>query len=183
MNFALNQNTRTELTISGNTIANATDDGIDLNLFDNAQGTVTITNNQISNANSGGVGFSNIGIEVDADNDSRLQLLIESNTITGSSEQGISIFSGAGGGSPQISTSVRLNTLTGNNVSGLASGGFDAQTLDTSRMCLQLRNNTSDTFVLANNGGTFQVETGTNTGTVNQTGTTAAPPFVDCTVP
>ena len=183
MNFVFNQNSNTQLTISGNTIDTASDDGIDLNLFDDAVATVTISNNQISNANSGGIGFSNIGIEVDADNNSQLQLLIESNTITGSGDQGISIFSGAGGGNSQISSTVQFNILTGNNVSGLTSGGFDAQTFDTSTMCLQLSNNTSDTFALINNSGTFQVQIGVNTGTVTQSGTTVAPPFVGCTVP
>lgn len=183
MNFGLNQNSRTQLTITGNTIDTASDDGIDLNLFDDAVSEVTISNNRISNTNSEGVGLGNIGIEVDAEGNSQLRLLIQSNTITTSGDQGISIFAGSGGGNPQILTSVRLNTLTDNNISGLATGGFDAQTFDTSRVCLQLQNNTSDRFDLINNSGTFQVEAGTNTGTVNQVATTSAPPFVNCTVP
>jgi hypothetical protein len=180
MNFAFNQDSRLQLTIDRNTINTASDDGIDLNLFDNAVATVTISNNEISNANSEGSGTNNIGIEVDADDNSQLQLLIESNRITGSSDQGISIFTG---GSPQVFTTVRLNTLTGNNVGNAATGGFDAQTFDTSKMCLQLQDNTSDRFELINNSGTFQVEIGANAGTVNQVETTVAPPFVDCTVP
>jgi len=183
MNFAFNQDSRLQLTIDRNTINTASDDGIDLNLFDNAVATVTISNNQISNTNSEGIGTNNIGIEVDADDNSQLRLLIESNRITGSSDQGISIFTGALGGSPQVFTTIRLNTLTGNNVGNAATGGFDAQTSDTSKMCLQLQDNTSDRFELINNSGTFQVEVGTNAGTVNQVGTTVAPPFVDCTVP
>lgn len=183
MNFGLNQNSKTQLTITGNTIDTASDDGIDLNLFDDAVSEVTISNNRISNTNSQGVGLGNIGIEVDADGNSQLRLLIGSNTITASGDQGISIFAGSGGGNPQILTSVRLNTLTDNNISGLATGGFDAQTFDTSRVCLQLQNNTSDRFDLINNSGTFQIEAGTNTGTVNQVATTSAPPFVNCTVP
>jgi hypothetical protein len=183
MNFRLNQRTRTQLTVSGNIIDTAADDGIDLELSDDAVATVTLSNNQIANTNSEGLGFNNIGIEIDADGNSQLQLLMESNTIRSSADQGISIFSGSAGGTSKIFTSVRLNTLTGNNVSGLATGGFEAQTFDASTMCLQLRNNTSDSFELVNNTGTFQAEIGTNTGVVNQVGTTAAPPFVGCTVP
>ena len=183
INFGLNQSSSTQLTITGNSIDTASDDGIDLNLFDDANSNVTIANNQISNTNSEGVGLDNIGIEVDADGNSQLRLLIESNKITASGDQGISIFSGAGGGSPQIFTTVRLNTLTGNNLSGITTGGFETQTFDTSRVCLQLRDNTSDRFDLINNSGTFQVEVGTNTGTVNQAATNIAPPFVNCTVP
>ncbi|MBW4576311.1 MAG: right-handed parallel beta-helix repeat-containing protein [Aphanothece sp. CMT-3BRIN-NPC111] len=170
VNFGLNQNSRTQLNVSGNSITNTNDDGIDTELFDNAVVTATISNNQVSNS-------GDIGIEVDADNNSQLRLVIKSNTVTGSANQGISIFSGAAGGSAKIFASVRLNRLTGNNVSGLANGGFDAQTFDTSRMCLQLDNNTSDRFTLVNNSGTFQVENtlSTNTGTVNRTGTTNVP--------
>jgi DNA-binding protein YbaB len=183
MNFGLNQNSRTELTITGNTIDTASDDGIDLELSDDARATVSISNNQIANANSQGFGFGNIGIEADTNGNSQLQLLMESNTIRGSAEQGISLFSGVAGGSSKLFTTVRFNTLTGNNLSGLASGGFDAQTFGTSTTCLRLDNNTSDTFALVNNGGTFQVEAGTNAGVVNPIGTTAAPPFTGCTPP
>jgi hypothetical protein len=184
MFFGFNQSSRVQqLTLSGNTINTVADDGISLLLSDNSVATVTISNNQISNASSQGIFFGNIGVQVDADDNSQLQLLLDSNTITGSGDPGISIFAGAGGGSPQVFTSVRLNILSGNNVNGFTTGGFDAQTFNTSTMCLRLSNNTSDTFNLVNNGGTFQAEVGTNTGTATPVGTTAAPPFVGCTVP
>jgi hypothetical protein len=180
MFFSLNQSSRTQLTISGNTL-NTSEvafdvGGIDIEMFDNAVSTFTISNNQIANPGE-------FGIVVDANGNSQLQLLIESNTITGSSNAGISLFS-LGGGNSQISTTVRLNTLTGNNLGSLATGSFEAQTFDAGSICLQLVNNTSDTFALTNNGsGILQAQVGTNTGTVTPIGTTAAPPFSGCTVP
>jgi hypothetical protein len=170
MNFLVDKNSRTQLTVSGNTINNAKGDGIDIDLLDNARATATVSNNQIINSGA-------TGIQADADNNSQLRLVLDSNTVRGSRNQGISIFSGAGGGTAKIFASVRLNALTGNNVSGAAIGDFDAQTFDASTTCLQLRNNTGGNFALVNNGGTLQVENTlpTNTGNVNQTGTTTVP--------
>lgn len=185
MFFALNQNAVVEqLIISGNVINTVSEDGISLRLTGDAEAIATISNNQITNVNSGGVFFGNIGIQVDADDNSQLQLLLESNTVTQSAEQGISIFAGLAGGNPQIATTVRLNTLTGNNVNSFVNSDFEAQTFAGATMCLRLNDNTSDTFTLINNGsGTFQAEVGANTGTVTPVETTAAPPFVGCTVP
>lgn len=183
LRFALNQNAKLNLLVSGNTITTTSDDGIDFDILDSTVATVTISNNQIFNANSQGLGFDNFGIEVDADNNAQLQLLIDSNTITGSGNRAISIFAGGTGGSPQVFTSVRSNNLRGNNVSSTDIAGFEAVTFGRSTMCLQLRDNTSEAFFLGNNGGAFQAEVGGNIGAIDQRGTTPAPPFVNCTVP
>lgn len=183
MRFALNQNSQLNLLVSGNTITTTSDDGIDFDILDSTVATVTISNNQIFNANSQGLGFDNFGIEVDADNNAQLQLLIESNTITGSGNRGISIFAGGVGGSPQVSTSVRLNDLRRNNVSSTEVAGFEAVAFGGSTICLQLRGNTSEAYFLGNNSGRFQAEVGGNIGVIDQRATTSAPPFVGCTVP
>jgi hypothetical protein len=104
------------------------------------------------------------------------QVLIESNTITGSQFNGITITADE---NATISTSVRFNTLSGNNqVGAFGGGGLDAQTYNNASTCLQLVNNNSTSnngsdFNLANNNvgiSTFQVEDSlsTNTGTVTQ---------------
>lgn len=183
MRFALNQNSQLNLLVSGNTITTTSDDGIDFDILDSTVSTVTISNNQIFNANSQGLGFDNFGIEVDADNNAQLQLLIESNTITGSGNRGISIFAGGTGGSPQVSTSIRLNDLRGNNVSSTEVAGFEAVAFGGSTICLQLRDNRSEAYFLGNNSGTFQAEVGGNIGVIDRRETTSAPPFVGCTVP
>jgi hypothetical protein len=162
---SLGENSRTEqVAIESNTIDSSDALGIWILPSGSARaGSVTIRSNTISNSGLNRnptsnpdfdfTGFLN-GIEVNAEDseDSGIErLLIESNNVVTSAENGISIKAAT---SLRLLSGVRLNTITGSG-----SFGAVAETVKTGNLCLQLRENTSDRgFQLRQTSGTLQVE-------------------------
>ncbi len=134
--------------IDGNTIKDSGPDGIFVRTRINGQAKATITNNTINN--SGLTSGTTIGIEVSAEENSKLQVLLSGNTITGNRAEGILIrdnATAAGGvnaGNAQLNGVVKNNTITGNNTATTAgSGAFTARANSNANLCLQLQKNTA----------------------------------------
>ncbi|WP_199246072.1 right-handed parallel beta-helix repeat-containing protein [[Phormidium] sp. ETS-05] len=189
---ALGENSRIEqIAIESNQIEGSDAQGIwILPAGNSSTGLVGIRSNTISNSglnrNPTGnaefdfTGFLN-GIHIDAEPSESggiERLLIESNTITNSAENSISI---------NATTSLRL--LSGvrfNSITGSGNFGIIAETLKTGNLCLQLRDNQSDrNFQLTQTSGTFQVEDTltTNSGAVSTSGTITTVPLGTCQAP
>lgn len=189
---SLGENSRTEqVAIESNTIDSSDAQGIWILPSGSARaGSVTIRSNTISNSGLNRnptsnpdfdfTGFLN-GIEVSAEDSEGggiQRLLIESNRVGTSAENGISIKAAT---SLRLLSGVRLNTITG-------SGNFGAvaETVKTGNLCLQLRENTSDRGLqLRQTSGTLQVEDAlsTNAGAVSTSGTITTVPQGTCQVP
>ncbi|MCS6813162.1 MAG: right-handed parallel beta-helix repeat-containing protein, partial [Cyanobacteria bacterium] len=168
-------------TISNNTANNSVSAGIFLQVDTpdaSAERVFTIANNTVTN-NGTGPSFAP-GIQVEALNNARLRVTIDSNVVTGNADGGVGLFT-SGAGTATLFSRVRLNTITGNG--GLI-GDLNTNIVvggNNTRLCIQPNNNTIGTFNRQNNAGgaaVIQVEgplPGTNTitslpapiGTVN----------------
>ncbi|NEP09848.1 MAG: hypothetical protein F6K14_06420, partial [Symploca sp. SIO2C1] len=114
-------NTQQELTINSNTISGSGQQGINL---DNISGTSIVSNNQITNSAAAGIFAQTAG-------NNQQELTINSNTISGSGQQGINLDNIGG-------TSIVSN----NQITSSGAEGIFAQTAGNTQQQLTLDNNT-----------------------------------------
>ncbi len=135
--------------IDNNTIKDSGPDAIFVRSRINGQAKATITNNKIDN--SGLTTGTNIGIEVSAEENSKLNVLIDKNTITGNRAEAILVRNnatatgGVNAGSAQLNAVVTNNKLVGNNTAAVGAAAFTARANSNANMCLRLQNNTAGT--------------------------------------
>lgn len=126
--------------VSNNTISNSGNNGIAVGARGTGQQTVTVSNNTITNTLTTG---ATRGIDVVTQENGKLQLTLDTNTISGSRAEGIRIRTGTNAGSSQVNASVKNNNVLSNNTAGTATGTLTASSANNSNFCLALRNNTA----------------------------------------
>ncbi|HBR74077.1 MAG TPA: hypothetical protein DEA78_10260, partial [Cyanobacteria bacterium UBA11159] len=154
-------NSTSTITINNNTANNNGINGIFLESFNFSTSTATISNNIAS-----GNGLD--GISTRTNNNSFLRSLVQGNTTNNNGRFGIEMTTF---NTSRLFTGVRFNTLIANPGSFFPffPFGFGAQTLETSTLCLDLRNNSSSNgFVFNPVSGTFNGNASGNNGTVVQ---------------
>ena len=178
-------------TVTNSAIANSGLDGI---VATNVTGTATVSNNTVNASGQTGIAFTNDagtldltltdnqvttsgdrGVLLNTTNAAELNALVENNTISGSTNDGLAVIAD---GTSAIATGIRFNTLTDNAAAGTA--GLNAVANDNSNICAQLGDNTSTTagvpgFNLQQNVGdptAFDAEIrANNVGTLTTSGT------------
>jgi len=164
-------------TISNNQLVDSAIAGVEVNLRDTGKATATISNNTITNSLTTG---STRGIDVQTRESPTLNLLVDTNNISGSRADGVRVRIGTNAGTSQANVSIRNNVLLGNNTTGGGTSGLFARSQNNSNFCLQLQNNQAGStaatgFQLTRSSpSTFQIENSvliTNTGTLSQSGT------------
>lgn len=159
--------------ISNNTISDSGPDAIYVRTRINGQATATVANNKITSTLTTG---STRGINVEAQENSKLQIVLDGNTISGSRAEGIRVRSGTSTGNAQLNAVVKNNDVAvNNNTAALGTAGLTVSAASNSNFCLALQNNkagaTAATGYSFSKAGTsiFRVETallpGTNVGT------------------
>ncbi len=135
--------------IDNNKITDSGPDAIFVRSRINGQAKATITNNTI---NSSGLTTGNtLGIEVSAEENSKLQALVDKNTITGTRAEAILIrdnataTGGVAAGNAQLNAVVTNNKLVGNNTATTGAAALTARANSNANMCLRLQNNTAGT--------------------------------------
>ena len=172
LEVAASGNSTSTVTIDNNQVFSSTRNGIFIDSKESSTTNATITNNTVSSS-----GLD--GISTDTADNSFLQVLIQGNIATNNGRFGIEMTAAE---TSQLSAGVRLNTLTANPGVDGVSFGFAARTIDTSTMCLALRDNTSNNgFVLSPFSGTFNADASGNNVTPTQIGTIN--PLGSCSVP
>jgi trimeric autotransporter adhesin len=162
--------------ISNNTIADSGSNGIGIDIRDLGQATATVSNNTITNTRTTG---ATRGIDAQTRESGRLNLILDTNAISGSRADGIRIQAGTNAGTSVANISVRNNNLQGNNTAPTAnSGGLSASSANNSNLCLQVQNNIAGTsantgFIFSRTApSTFRIESTlltTNAGTFTPT--------------
>jgi trimeric autotransporter adhesin len=143
-------NGTTTATVDGNQVSEFTNpdaEGIRVFAEGNSQTTTAISNNTITN--------NRRGILVTAGTTTRVQAMLENNTVTGNLEEGIFVTGGieqgaVGIGSPHVAAILNNNQVTGNRTTGAGYGDVVGMSFSAdARVCLQLANNQIGTLTLA----------------------------------
>jgi trimeric autotransporter adhesin len=125
--------------------------------------TLTAKDNVISNTDTTN---NASGIYIQTQQNGKMQLVLDSNTVTDSKRDGITILAGSNAGTSQVNIVAKNNNLQGNNTAGSATkAGLAANAGSNTNFCLALQNNKA-----SNNGAKDYILTkATVTGTVNPT--------------
>ena len=169
--ISVEDTTISSLVVKNNDIDDSNFDGIDINLSDSAQADMEVAGNQVCCS-------QDKGIEFNAANSSDASILIDDNHVNLGNNVGLTF---KALNSAKVVAWITGNSLVDNNQSS-GTYGLVASTSNSSQLCLKLDGNASDTdFNLTAAGATsFDLEIGTNTGTVNQTGPIAIVPLGSC---
>ncbi|HXE73349.1 MAG TPA: right-handed parallel beta-helix repeat-containing protein [Candidatus Nitrosotenuis sp.] len=149
------------LTLSGNTLENATLSAVSLQACGTLAATVSLTGNTVT-------GSQGVGADASACDTTLVSYSFTGNSASGCDQEGLFLSSQGQG---QLRARVQANRLTGNNTGGGAAS-LTALSADTSSTCLALLDNITDDYQLQQaDASVFVAQESGNTGTRTTQGT------------